>query len=85
MTATSYNAAVAQREQLWQSVLATAYTDNELPTTDPTGLELLGLLWPPFLWQTMRWQKDTMPPKHAKLIHAHGTVAKVAFKAASTK
>ena len=85
MTATATMTAVAERESLWQSVLATAYKDSELPTTDPSGLKLFGLFWPPFLWQTMRWQKDTMPPNHAKLIHAHGTVVKVAFKASSPK
>jgi hypothetical protein len=77
--------AIAERDLLWSRVLATSYKDSELPSSDPSGLKLFGLFWPPFLWQTMRFQSDTMPPKHAKLIHAHGTVVKVAFKASSSK
>lgn len=75
-------------EQPLSCLQETAYADDALPGIPPddgSGVATLGLLLPPFLWQTFKHLGDTMPFMHKKTIHKHGTVAKVAFKVASKK
>ena len=54
--------ATAQRDELWAQIEATAYPlDNTLPVSDPNAITGLGLLIPPFLWQTFFHKGSTMP------------------------
>ena len=51
--------AAEQRDELWAQVQSSAY--GALPVTDPTALTTLGLLVPPFLWQSFFHTGNTMP------------------------
>ena len=54
--------ATAQRDELWAQIEASAYPlDNKLPVDDPSAITGLGLLIPPFLWQTFFHKGSTMP------------------------
>ncbi|OQV17763.1 putative Inhibitor of Bruton tyrosine kinase [Hypsibius exemplaris] len=71
---------LSKQDDIWSKIQATAYPLEALPQGDAGLFSRVRLLRPGFDRVSFEHTSDEMPDGRAKLIHAHGSVAKVELK-----